>query len=87
MTTAITAIIREHGNGLPDVGDYVVAPVDGEVYRVLSIHGPIQTGRSPGAGNWVRATVALADWADVTDDTEPTCTAVLDDEEEDTSHG
>lgn len=77
----ITAIIREHGNGLPDVGDFV-AGNDGEVYRVLSIDGPIQTGRSPGAGHWVRATVALADWDDVTDDTEPTCTAVLDDEEE-----
>ena len=48
---------------------------------MLSIDGPIQTGRSPGAGAWVRATVELADWDDVTDDTEPTCTAVLDDEE------
>lgn len=81
----MTAIIREQGNGLPDVGDYV-AGNDGEVYRVLSIHGPIQTGRSPGAGDWVRAAVELADWDDVTDDTEPTCTAVLDDGE-DTSHG
>lgn len=76
------AIIKEHGNGFPDVGDYVAGD-DGEVYRVVSIDlGAIQTGRSPGASSWVRATVELADWDDVDDDTEPTCSAVIEEEDD-----
>jgi len=67
------AKIIERGNGYADVGDYVSGD-DGEVYTVVSFRGPIFTG---GAGNFMHATVELADWADVTDDNEPTCSAEL----------
>ena len=73
-----SATVYEKGNGMPDVGDYVSGN-DGEVYRVVEFTGPIQTGRSRGAGDWVRATVELADWSDVTDDTEPRWTCVVQD--------
>ncbi len=69
------ATIEERGNGLADVGDYVAGD-DGEVYRVVSITGPIHTGGT-GAGNYVHATVTLADWTDVDHDSEPTCSAVI----------
>jgi hypothetical protein len=72
------AKIVERGNGLPDVGDYVSAD-DGEVYSVLAFEGPIHTG-SPGEGNYIYAQVELADWSDVTDDSEPTCTCELESE-------
>lgn len=71
----IEAIIEERGNGLADPGDYVAC--DGDVYRVVRTVGPIQTGRSPGAPNWVRAMIVAADWSDVDDDNEPACTAKL----------
>lgn len=63
------AIIRELGNGLPgprdvETGCYVPG-TDGEIYRVLELVGPIHTGERPGAGNYVRAVVELADWGDV----------------------
>lgn len=69
------AKIIERGNGLVDVGDYVAGD-DGEVYTVVSITGPIHTG-GPGSGNYVYAEVELADWSDVDDDNEPSCSAVL----------
>lgn len=73
----VPATIYERGNGLPDVGDYVAGD-DGEVYRVVSLDGRIQTAQTgSGRGNSISAIVALADWADVDDDTEPTCSAVL----------
>lgn len=56
------AVIVECGNGLPTVGDYV--PGAWCLYRVLALHGSIQTGRAPGQGNWILATVAEADWCD-----------------------
>lgn len=74
--SAIKATIHERGNGLASVGDYVSGD-DGEVYRVASLDSRIQTGRNPGAGNWQYASVELADWSDVTDDTEPTCSATI----------
>jgi hypothetical protein len=73
------AIIKERGNGFPDVGDYV-AGAEGEVYSVTEFRGPIQTS---GGGNWIRAVVELADWSDVTDDNEPICGCTLDDESDD----
>jgi hypothetical protein len=75
MTQATQAKIIEHGNGLVDAGDYVSAN-DGGVYRVVKTVGPIHTG-GPGAGSYVYAEVELADWSDVDDDNEPTCSAVL----------
>lgn len=71
----VEAIIEERGNGLADPGDYVTS--DGDVYRVVRTIGPIQTGRSPGAPNWVRAIVEPADWDDIDDGNEPRCTAKI----------
>lgn len=59
----LSATIHEEGNGLPDADSYVPG-VDGNLYRVVSVTSAIQTGRSPGAGNWIRAEVELADWSD-----------------------
>lgn len=67
------ATIYERGNGLPDVGDYVSGD-DGEVYVITSLASTIHT--SP-RGNFVYGCVKLADWTDVTDDNEPTCSAVV----------
>lgn len=64
-------IVRERGNGMADVGDYVSGD-DGQVYLVESI-GRTCTGLRPGMGAWARATVCLADWSDVTDETDPVC--------------
>lgn len=74
----IKATISEQGNGFPDVGDYVTGN-DGEVYEVLSLGPRIET-RGPGAGNCIPGCeLQLADWTDdITDDNEPTCSAVLD---------
>jgi hypothetical protein len=65
----MNATIVELGNGLPTAGDYVPSS-DGNLYRVVSIDGQIQTGRSAGAGNWVLATVELADWGDCDEEDE-----------------
>ena len=56
------ATIHEAGNGLPVAGDYVPGN-DGNLYLVLSV-GRIETGRSPGAGDWCTAEVEDADWDD-----------------------
>lgn len=61
----VEAVIEERGNDLPTAGDYV--PGEGELWRVVSV-GQIQTGAAPGLGNWVRATVALAEWDDCEED-------------------
>lgn len=54
------AKIIEHGNGFPDVGDYVS---DGDqLYRVLSTGTTIHTTGM--RGNWVTAQVEEADWDD-----------------------
>lgn len=63
----IRAIITEAGNGFPEAGDYVSGD-DGNLYRVITHDSRIQTGQSPGAGNWIRAIVELADWDDVESD-------------------
>jgi hypothetical protein len=69
------ATIHERGNGLADPGDYVAGD-DGEVYEVVRYVGPIHTG-GRGAGNYCHALVRLADWGDVTDESEPTCAAIV----------
>lgn len=61
------AEIVERGNGLPQTGAYVGGD-DGELYHIVSIENNINTGRRPGAGNWCRAEVELADWNDVEED-------------------
>lgn len=71
----IAATIHERGNGLPDVGDHVPGD-DGSLYRVVSFVGPIHTG-GPGAGNYVHATVELADWDDVSEEEEFPALAVV----------
>ena len=68
-TTTMSATIEERGNGLPDAGDYVPGD-DGQLYRVVSTDGSVQTGRAPGRPNWIRATVAPADWSDCEEDAE-----------------
>lgn len=73
--TTLEATIHERGNGFPDVGDFVAGD-DGEVYTVVELVGPIHTAAA-GCSNYVHATVELAAWSDVTDDTEPVCSCVL----------
>jgi len=70
------ATIEERGNGLADVGEFVAGD-DGQVYVVEQLIGPIHTGTA-GRGNYVHAELALADWSDIDDNTEPRCSAVLD---------
>lgn len=77
-TRYIRATIEERGNGFAGLGEYVAGD-DGEVYRVVTLlrHGHIET-HGPGAPNTIEAEVELADWDDVTDETEPYCSAVID---------
>lgn len=71
------AKISARGNGLPDVGDYV-AGNDGEVYVVVSFRGPVRASQSgSGAGDYIYGDVELADWSDVDEDNEPTCSCTL----------
>lgn len=74
----MNATITERGNGLPDAGAYVPG-TDGELYRVVRITSRIHTGRSPGAGNYVHAVVAAADWDDCSEDEEFPASVSLDD--------
>ncbi len=81
-TNTITGRIIERGNGLAEVGDYVTEIRSGEVYLVVSVDSRIETAPSgSGLGNSVSATLELADWADVSDDNEPTCSVEIDDED------
>ncbi len=65
--------IHEEGNGLAGVGDYVSC-ADGNVYRVTRLlHGGRISTNGPGAGNSVDAELELADWDDISEDDEPTC--------------
>jgi hypothetical protein len=79
MTT--TGIVVEMGNGLPDPGDLVPGN-DGNLYKIVSIIGPIHTG---GRGNYVHATFEAADWDDTSsdDDVFPACASLDEDEDED----
>jgi hypothetical protein len=71
----LAATIEERGNGFADVGDYVTGD-DGQLYRVVALEGPIHTGSS-GGSNYIHGRLEPADWDDVTDETEPTCAAIL----------
>ena len=55
--------IEECGNGFPDPEDYVPGN-DGNLYRVVSFCGRIQTGARSGAPNYLHATVQLVNWDD-----------------------
>lgn len=68
--------IEERGNGFPDLGDYVKGD-DGEVYVVRRLGRSIETGRTGNPNVIPGCDLELADWANVDDDTEPTCTVVL----------
>lgn len=71
----VRATIEERGNGFPDVGDYVPGD-DGELYRVVSTDGRIQTGPA-GASNWIRASVEAVEWDDCDEEAEFPAMAVL----------
>lgn len=62
----LDAIIRESGNGFPDVGDYVPGGITEttSLFRVLALRGPIHAGGHGGAPDWIRATVVEVDWED-----------------------
>lgn len=75
---AIECTIRERGNGLPgprDIGAYVPGD-DGELYRLVSVSGPIHTGRA-GDDSYVHATVTRADWSDCNEGEELRAVAIL----------
>ncbi len=77
---AMQAIVTDRGNGLPDVGDYVPGD-DGNLYRIESIRGRIETGRHTGEGNWMRVNVAMVDWDSCEESEEfPAMVSVDDDE-------
>ena len=69
------ANLEERGNGFADVGDYVAGD-DGQVYRVVVVGSRIET-QGCGAGNLCSCIVEDADWDDVGDDSEPTCSVML----------
>jgi hypothetical protein len=55
--------------------------------RVVAI-GRIETGRSPGAGNWCRAKLEPADWDDCPEgDEHPSCAGIDDQDDQDTAYG
>lgn len=58
---ARAAIVREEGNGFPNVGDYV--PGEGNLWQIKSLGADIRTG-APGQANWIDAVVVPADWDD-----------------------
>lgn len=72
-TDTIPAIVREQGSGHADVGEYVVEPVSGELYRVVEIIGRINTGDP--RGEYRHALLETADWYDT--DADPLCVAEL----------
>jgi hypothetical protein len=67
----LKAVVYQHGKHWPKPGDYVRDNDD--VYRVVSIDSPIETGRVPGESYHVYATVARADWSAVAEQDEPEC--------------
>lgn len=79
MTTPAT--ITEHGNGFPEVGDYVPGD-DGELYRIVAFQSRIST-QSAGQGNTIQAELELADWDDCDEDDVHSASATLHQEDED----
>ena len=70
--TSTHATVYAQGGGLPDVGD-LVAGDDGEAYRVLT-RGRVSTSSW---GLCASATLELADWSDVSEDTDGMCSATI----------
>ena len=66
VRVAQQARIVELGNGLPEIGDHVLGG-DEEVYVVVDADQAIHTAPH-GAGNYIYASVALADWDAITDE-------------------
>ena len=64
MSRSITGVVEEHGNGLPDVGDYVCDTRSGELYRVTGTGRIHAAGSGTGRGNYFHVHVELADWDD-----------------------
>lgn len=62
------ALVYEQGNGLPEVGDYCAG--SGSLYLIESVDSRVQTD-SP-RGNYVYATVTVADWCECAEDDEHT---------------
>ena len=57
--------LEERGNGLPDVGDYVI---DGDdLYRITRLGSYVHTG-GPGRGNTIFGQVNPADWDECEDE-------------------
>ena len=70
------ATIIERGNGMPNVGSLVPGD-DGELYRIETSTGHIQTGGT-GEGYRMAVTVSLADWNDTeSDDDVFPCSCIL----------
>lgn len=59
----IEVIIEERGNGFPDEGDYVGGG-DGNLYHITKMGSRIHTQSGGRGGNYIHATVELADWSD-----------------------
>lgn len=73
---AVRARVHEQGNGLPEVGDYCGGW--GQLYRIISRGGPIQTGHA--LGNWAYYLAVPADWSECPEGAEHTaCVAHVDD--------
>jgi len=53
------AIIEEQGNGLPGYGDEVYCGQDNCLYMIRTLDKDIriETGRTPGSGNWMEVEV------------------------------
>lgn len=63
---ASAAKIREHGNGFPGAGAYVIGHDANYLYRIVSVGDVIHTDR-PDRDNYVWAEVEHADWSDCAD--------------------
>jgi len=64
MTTnndTYNAIITEAGNGFPNVGDYVTT--GDSLWEIVSLDSHVHL-EYEGKGDWIRAEVIEADWAD-----------------------
>jgi hypothetical protein len=62
----VSAVIYDHGHGLPGVGDYIEAD-DGEVYEILRVFGPTMHAIE---GSSVQAELKHVDVDDLDDEPE-----------------
>lgn len=75
MKDPIECIIKEQGNGMPDVGDYI-AGSGGSLYRIVSM-GRLEAGAYPGTPYWCHGTVERVEWDACTEDEQHTAFAEL----------